>query len=937
MKNLLKTIVAFAVVVLLLTPAALALIWHKDEFVWTENGKKSLNIKAGESAEFTTGTFASADPVYMTVKLVGKDFVKVLLDNKKLSNDDSPFKYTIKQSDYEKFGEYQIMVILDDKFMNEYGESFAKVDSIYLNVLIDIKLPKNNAPVLEPLKGSYSAYETDQQISYKLTTSDKDGDKLTMEAQRYFVLSFLGQNIEVPLPLPKGFYYDTGKFGMFLTYDTVEHPDLEETYLLKFRAYDGKDYSQWQYTKLTIKDVDRAPVFTLLEDKQATEGVLLSFKVSAEDKDGDKLTYSAGQLRSPLLPKGMVLFKDTGVFLWTPDYTQAGEYTIVVYADDGFGKKAQGTFKITVSEKNVPPVLNNVHDFSVNEGETKSYQVSATDADNDPLTYQAAVCVTPFLNKGCLVSKPVSDFQGYTFNEQTGEFRASPDYDAVKHPEQEKSAKVMFRAYDGKQYSNWKMAKLTVIDVNRFPVALSDSASTLKDTPVNIKVLSNDYDADGDALEVTTVTSPQNGFAQILNGKEIKYTPDKDFLGTDSFDYIVKDGYGGKGTASVSVNVQGEIAVNHAPVLNPIGNKAVDEGQLLQFAVSATDADNDKLTFSAENLPQGAVFDANTHTFTWTPDFNQAEKYAVKFTVTDGKGGSDSITVGITVNDVVVPSNHPPVLDPIGNKIVKEGELLQFLVSATDSDNDFLTIAVKNLPNGAKFENNVFSWTPTFIQSGVYIVTFEVSDGKGGFDSGTIVITVEDVVQGITIVSTPITTATEGQLYTYQVKAVSANNNDLVYKLAAAPEGMTISKNGLVEWTPMNSGCGYKVIIAVSNGKVTAEQEYSICVAPAYKDLKFKSAQLVNEIVSAGEQVQLSVSVGNNGQYEMKDLRITAVLPDLGVEVSSDEFTLKSGKTTGRTLYLQMPYFVEPGQYLVKISASNSVYHDAVYRLVTVQ
>ena len=72
-------------------------------------------------------------------------------------------------------------------------------------------------------------------------------------------------------------------------------------------------------------------------------------------------------------------------------------------------------------------------------------------------------------------------------------------------------------------------------------------------------------------------------------------------------------------------------------MLAAIGNKSGNEGSLLTFSVSATDADSDGLTYSASGLPTGASFDAGTKTFSWTPSFDQAGSYAtVTFTVTDG-------------------------------------------------------------------------------------------------------------------------------------------------------------------------------------------------------------------------------------------------------------------------------------------------------------
>ena len=96
------------------------------------------------------------------------------------------------------------------------------------------------------------------------------------------------------------------------------------------------------------------------------------------------------------------------------------------------------------------------------------------------------------------------------------------------------------------------------------------------------------------------------------------------------------------------------------------------------------------------------------------------------------------------------PVNNSPVLNAIGNKSVEEGKLLSFNLSATDSDGDTLTYAASSLPSGATLTGTAFSWTSSFTQAGSYNITFSVSDARGGTDSETINITVNDVVLDIT-------------------------------------------------------------------------------------------------------------------------------------------------------------------------------------------
>jgi len=74
--------------------------------------------------------------------------------------------------------------------------------------------------------------------------------------------------------------------------------------------------------------------------------------------------------------------------------------------------------------------------------------------------------------------------------------------------------------------------------------------------------------------------------------------------------------------------------------------------------------------------------------------------------------------------------NNAPVFNDIPNVAAGEGQPLTFSVFATDVDNDVLSYSVQNLPVGANFKDNTFSWTPFYGQTGTYNLTFIVSDGK---------------------------------------------------------------------------------------------------------------------------------------------------------------------------------------------------------------
>ena len=161
------------------------------------------------------------------------------------------------------------------------------------------------------------------------------------------------------------------------------------------------------------------------------------------------------------------------------------------------------------------------------------------------------------------------------------------------------------------------------------------------------------------------------------------------------------------------------------PVLNTLTDQTTNINQLLNFTITGTDPDGDSLTYYAVNLPSDSNLNSTTGTFTWTPTTNGV--YPVTFYVTDGNLTANQ-TININVNNV----DKPPILNNIPNQNTNENQLLNFTITGTDPDGNSLTYYAVNLPGGANLNSTTgtFSWTPLYTQSGVYTVTFYVTDGN---------------------------------------------------------------------------------------------------------------------------------------------------------------------------------------------------------------
>lgn len=216
-----------------------------------------------------------------------------------------------------------------------------------------------------------------------------------------------------------------------------------------------------------------------------------------------------------------------------------------------------------------------------------------------------------------------------------------------------------------------------------------------------------------------------------MNGRyqgEFSWTPDFDQGQSAAYAVTFSTMAGGLSLEkTVRITV---LNVNRAPVLAPVKNQAVKENERLAFPVAATDPDGaGGLILSVDSLPKGALFAKDT--FTWTPDYNQAGNYVLKFTVTDGEL-KDSQTVAITVGNF----NRPPDLSASDTTIAENDSLL-LPISTSDPDGQAPRLQASNLPQGSALKaldslkgKWAILWQPSYTQgrAAPYEITLTAAD-----------------------------------------------------------------------------------------------------------------------------------------------------------------------------------------------------------------
>jgi len=130
----------------------------------------------------------------------------------------------------------------------------------------------------------------------------------------------------------------------------------------------------------------------------------------------------------------------------------------------------------------------------------------------------------------------------------------------------------------------------------------------------------------------------------------------------------------------------------------------------------------------AEPVKRAGAGRVERATLRWTPTAGERADNDVLVRVT-GSGGAALCSFNLTVEG----ANHVPVIDGIETPELTEGQTLRLPITASDADGDELTITLRNLPPGARYDaaRGLLTWTPGYGQAGEYKnIAIAASDGK---------------------------------------------------------------------------------------------------------------------------------------------------------------------------------------------------------------
>ena len=379
-------------------------------------------------------------------------------------------------------------------------------------------------------------------------------------------------------------------------------------------TYTISDGNGGQITKsitVSVNPINDAPVAitnsaTVNEDAAVTINVL----EDATDIDGDSLTIAKITQGN----NGVVQISNNQI-IYIPNQNFNGTDTFTYIISDGNGGQVTKSITVSVNPINdIPVAITN--SATVNEDATVTIDVlaNATDLDGDSLT------ITNITQGNNGVVQIINDQLKYTPNTN---FNGTDTF--------------TYTISDGNGGITTKSITVDVHSVNDAPIVTLNTATLNEDSSIELDVLKDAIDDDGDTLTIHSITQSKNGFVQISNGK-IKYTPNINYYGVDSFDYTINDSNGGLVTKTMTIQVSGikdEIrakkSLKHAVVNG-------DSSTIFKLPEDAIiDVDNDAtytITLkSGKPLPNWMIFNPLTMSIECKKNKKiVAGKYAIKIT-----------------------------------------------------------------------------------------------------------------------------------------------------------------------------------------------------------------------------------------------------------------------------------------------------------------
>lgn len=399
---------------------------------------------------------------------------------------------------------------------------------------------------------------------------------------------------------------------------------------------------------------------------------------------------------------------------------------------------------------------------------------------------------------------------------------------------------VTLEVLDGARLMATQSFTIDVGDVNDPPTVVAptgDQVYNQGDTVSLDTSLAFD-DPDGDVLTYSATGMPASLMIDMITGVISGTLTNADALASPyTVNVTADDSNGGTVIDSFMLTVNN---VNDAPIFISMAPTTATADIAYSYSVLTDDPDLDPVTITAPALPAWLTLTDNgdgTASLTGTPALSDLGDHAVSLEVDDGLL-STSQDFTITVDNV----NDAPSFTSTPVTAATQDAAYGYAITTDDPDADPVTITAPTLPAWLTLVDNgdgtgTLSGTPGQADVGDHAVELVVDDG-GLTDTQNFTITVADVNDAPAFTSTPVTSVTAGNAYSYSVEVVDPEGDALTITAAMLPTWLTLTDNGDgtadLAGTPAAANVGsVDITLTANDGTEMVDQAFTITVAAA--------------------------------------------------------------------------------------------------------
>ena len=719
--------------------------------------------------------------------------------------------------DLQEAGEYVVTINVEDEANQITQQTFTlhAVGDGYKTDFTNYQETTNgdNSPVITS-SGYEIVYKNGDSYpcNHELYFNDADEDVLTISA-----IDDLPEGLTLTqngncAAVVNGNLQESGKYTF-----TVELTDgTNNTQQLVIIHAIGDDYNTDKTNEDKPTD-SHAPYFSTLGDATLFVGELYSYKIIANDIDEDNISFQYDNTQLSGVLDLVESTTEVATATLSGAINSPGVHTIQVGITDGTNTTYQD-ITITVLSDNSAPVITSLSaPTSVNVNETYSYALTATDSDGDNITYSVEGELSSVLSVENLVNN-----NGTATATLTGVITEAKSYD------------VTLKAEDTHGGTDSYTFTLEVIQPNRPPSITSRTAPTSVNVNETYSYALTATDSDGDNItytvegELSSVLSVEN---LVNNNGTATATLTGVITEAKSYDVTLKaeDTHGGTDSYTFTLEV---IQPNRAPSITSLSAPTiVNVNETYSYALTATDADGDNITYTVEGelssvlSVENLVNNNGTATATLTGVITEAKSYDVTLKAEDTHGGTDSYTFTL---EVIQPNRAPSITSRTAPTSVNVNETYSYALTATDADGENITYTVEGeLSSVLSVENLVNNnGTGTATLTGViteaksYDVTLKAEDTHGGTDSYTFTLEVIQPNRAPSITSrTAPTSVNVNETYSYALTATDSDGDNITYSVEGELSSV-LSVENLVN----NNGTG----TATLTGVITEAKSYDV-------------------------------------------------------------------------------------------------------------